>query len=103
MGYEILIPLVAIVMGSLMFLIPIAGITARFALKPVIESLAKYRESQGDRDALLLMERRMALLEEQFNGMDRSLRELVEEAEFRRQLEGGTPQTLAPPSEGLEL
>jgi hypothetical protein len=103
MGYEILVPLVAIVMGSLMFLIPIAGITARFALKPVIESLAKYRESQGDRDALLLMERRMALLEEQFNGMDRSLRELVEEAEFRRQLEGGARQTIAPPSEGPEL
>jgi hypothetical protein len=103
MGYEILVPLVAIVMGSLMFLIPIAGITARFALKPVIESLAKYRESQGDRDALVLMERRMALLEEQFNGMDRSLRELVEEAEFRRQLEGGARQTIAPPSEGPEL
>jgi hypothetical protein len=100
MVYDILVPLVAIVMGSLIFLIPIAGITARFALKPVIESLAKYRESQGDRDALLLMERRMALLEEQFNGMDRSLRELTEESEFRRQLESGTPQPLAaPPAE----
>ena len=37
--------IVAIVMGMLVVLIPVAGLTARFALKPVVEALARYRES----------------------------------------------------------
>jgi len=87
----------AIFLGMMVILIPIAGLTARFALKPLMEALASYRELQGDNQAQQLVERRMALMEEQFHSMDRSLRELLEESEFRRDLEAGKPQHAALP------
>jgi hypothetical protein len=82
-----LIGLTAVVMGSLTVLIPIAGITARIALKPIVEAMARYRELKGSDDAVSMLERRMSLMEEQLHGMDRSLRLLVEDADFRRRLE----------------
>ena len=82
-------------------LIPIAGLTARFALKPLMEALRSYRELQGDNQATQLIERRMALMEEQIHSMDRSIRELLEESEFRRDLEVGKPQHAALPVPGV--
>jgi hypothetical protein len=84
---QAVIAVTAIVLGSLIFLIPIAGITARIALKPIMEALGKYRETQGDRQMQALLERRVSLMEEQLHSVDRSLRELLEESEFRRELE----------------
>jgi len=86
-----LIGLTAVVMGSLTILIPIAGITARIALKPIVEAMARYREVKGSDDAVVMLERRMSLMEEQLHGMDRSLRLLVEDADFRRRLEISAP------------
>jgi hypothetical protein len=87
--YDLLVPLAGIFVGGLMILIPVAGLTARFALKPLMDSFAKNRAIEGQGEALALVERRLALLEEQVHGVDRSVRELVEEAEFRRKLESG--------------
>ena len=87
--HEAIIAGLAIFLGLLTVLIPITGLTARFALKPVMEALGKYRESQNDRQMQALLERRVALMEEQLHSMDRSLRELAEESEFRRELESG--------------
>jgi len=86
-----MIGLTAVVMGSLTVLIPIAGITARIALKPIVEAMARYREMKGSDDAVVMLERRMSLMEEQLHGMDRSLRLLVEDADFRRRLEMSAP------------
>ena len=83
----LLIPILAIVLGSLVVLIPIAGLTARFALKPVMEALARYREMQGEGQKVHMLEQRIALLEEQMHSQDRSLNRLLEETEFRRKLE----------------
>ncbi len=79
----------AIFLGLMTVLIPITGLTARFALKPVMEALGKYREGENDKQMQALLERRVALMEEQLHSMDRSLRELAEESEFRRELESG--------------
>ncbi|CAA9328649.1 MAG: hypothetical protein AVDCRST_MAG89-2018 [uncultured Gemmatimonadetes bacterium] len=95
---DTIIAMTAIVMGMLTLLIPITGLTARFALKPLMEALAKYRELQGQDQAQQLLERRMALLEEQLHGMDRSLRDLADESDFRRQLEGGRARQALPVS-----
>lgn len=94
---EAVVAMTAIVLGSLTVLIPITGITARVALKPLMEALGRYREMQGQNDATLLMERRLALMEEQLHGMDRALRDLSEESEFRRQLESAPRQRIAAP------
>jgi hypothetical protein len=90
-----MIGLTAVVMGSLTVLIPIAGITARIALKPIVEAMARYRELKGADDTVSLLERRMSLMEEQLHGMDRSLRLLVEDADFRRRLEMSAPVSAA--------
>ena len=87
----------AIFLGMMVILIPIAGLTARFALKPLMEALRSYRELQGDNQATQLIERRVALMEEQMHSMDRSLRELLEESEFRRDLESGRQKAAALP------
>jgi hypothetical protein len=86
-----LLGLTAIILGGLAILVPIAGITARVALKPIVEAMARYREMKGADDAVTMLERRMSLMEEQLHGMDRSLRLLVEDSDFRRRLEMSAP------------
>jgi len=97
-----LLGLTAIILGGLAFLVPIAGITARIALKPIVEAMARYRELKGAEDSVLMLERRMTLMEEQLHGMDRSLRVLVEDADFRRRLESAAPVSAAALSAGHE-
>jgi hypothetical protein len=98
-----LLGLTAIVLGGLAVLIPIAGITARIALKPVVEAMARYRELKGAEDSVTMLERRMTLMEEQLHGMDRSLRLLVEDADFRRRLESSAPVSAAALGAGTEV
>ena len=84
-----LVALVAVVMGCLMFLIPIAGVTARFALKPMAEALARMRESGSTNETIQLIERRLALLEhEQQSVMElkHEMERLSEALEFQKQL-----------------
>jgi hypothetical protein len=81
--------LLAILLGGLCFLIPIAGLTARFALKPFVEVLARAREEKGSKEALALIERRLALMESELQSVQ-SLRteiaRIADDQEFRRQL-----------------
>jgi len=90
-----LLGLTAIVLGGLAVLVPVAGITARIALKPIVEAMARYREMKGTDDTVGLLERRIGLMEQQLDGMDRSLRVLVEDADFRRRLEATSPASAA--------
>lgn len=92
---EAIIAGLAIFLGMLVVLIPITGLTARFALRPMMEALSKYRELAGQNEAQQLLERRIALMEEQLHSVDRSLRELGDESDFRRQLEAPSAASLA--------
>jgi hypothetical protein len=87
-----IVALTAVILGCLMFLIPIAGLTARFALKPITEALAKGREGGVDREALQLLERRLSLLEQEVHSvsdMRGEVSRLVQELEFHKQLAEG--------------
>jgi hypothetical protein len=84
----------AVVMGLLVVLIPIAGVTLRFAIKPITESVARLRESGVEREKIDLLERRMALLEQELHGlggMREDLARALEETEFQRQLRSPQP------------
>ena len=86
---------VAVVMGMLVVLIPVAGLTLRFAMKPVTESLARLREGTMEREKVQLLERRMALLEQELHGLDgvkRDVASMLEAAEFQRQLNTTPPR-----------
>lgn len=88
MDWALLIPLAAIVLGSLTVLIPITGLTARFALKPIMEAIGQMKAGQGADQRVAYLEQRLALLEEQFHAIERDHARLVEDHNFRRQLEG---------------
>lgn len=81
---------IAVIMGISVVLIPIIGVTARFALKPVVEALSKVFESRGTEESLQIMERRIALLEAQIEGMESSLSRLDEASRFDAQLRAGS-------------
>lgn len=95
---EAIISGLAIFLGMMVVLIPITGLTARFALKPMMEALGRYREVAGQNEAQQLLERRVALMEEQLHGIDRSLRELGEASDFQRQL--AAPRAAVRPLDG---
>ncbi len=81
--------IVAIVMVFLVILTPIAGLTIRFALKPVVESLARLFDSRTVEEAVEITERRVALLEQQIETLHETVERLREERDFDRQLQAG--------------
>ncbi len=91
MQAELLIPLVLGTLGILTVLIPIAGLTARFALKPIVEAFARMREVQGGTAAreVQVLEQRVALLEQQYQHLEGSLNRIGELKEFDRKLTAG--------------
>ena len=90
-GAEILIPLVLGTLGILTVLIPIAGLTARFALKPIVEAIARMREMQAGATGreLNVLEQRVALLEQQYQALDSTVERIAEIKDFDRQLTAG--------------
>ena len=85
--------ILGILLGMMVVLIPIGGLTARFAFKPIVEAIARMRETQGTNRETALLEKRVALLEQQIQGMESSMGRLTEEAEFNRKL--SAPQDLS--------
>ncbi|MBA4158349.1 MAG: hypothetical protein H0X65_12835 [Gemmatimonadetes bacterium] len=78
--------IVGIVMGSMMILIPVAGLTLRFAIKPIVEAVARGREIQGGKQTVELLERRMALMEQQLQQLEGTVERVAEVTEFQHKL-----------------
>lgn len=85
--------LVAVVMGTMMFLIPIAGVTARFALKPLVESFGKFMQSQGMEEAQQMAERRIALLEQNLDALQDELLRVRDAQDFDTALRSSEART----------
>ena len=85
--------IIAVIMGISVVLIPVIGLTARFALKPVVEALSKVFESRGTNESLQIMERRMALLESQMESLGDSLNRVEAATHFDAQLRAGSEST----------
>lgn len=80
--------LVAVFMGTSMLLIPIAGLTLRFAIKPAVQQIARaIAEIRGGRDDVT--ERRLLAMEEDLRDLRKRLARIHEEDEFRRRLGAG--------------
>jgi hypothetical protein len=73
------------VIALLIVLIPVAGITLRFALKPVMESIARLMEARVGGQNAELLERRIALLEQELS----QVRRIAEGSAFDRELGAG--------------
>jgi hypothetical protein len=83
--------IIAIILGMLAILIPITGLTARFALKPLVESMARLFENRTVENTVEITERRVALLESQVESLEQVLRDLRDGREFDRQLQSPPP------------
>ena len=86
---------IAVTGGILIVLIPVAGLTARFALKPLIETIARVMQQRRGDESLQLVERRLALLEKEMSAMRTDFDQLSDAAYFHRQL-------AAPPREASD-
>lgn len=84
------VALVAVIMGISIVLIPIAGLTARYALKPIVEALGQYFQGKGEDESAKIVERRLLLLEQQLDEVQGTLNNLVESAAFDARLRTGS-------------
>ncbi len=89
-----IVGLVAVIMGISVVLIPVMGLTARYALKPVVEVMDQYLRSKDTKESVQIVERRLALLEQHLDDMQGSLGRLVEVSEFDAQLRAGRSEAL---------
>lgn len=81
---------ISVIMGISIVLIPVIGLTARFALKPTVEALSRIFESKGTNETIQILERRISLMESQIEGMESSLKRLEDTSAFDAQLRAGT-------------
>jgi hypothetical protein len=63
MDMELLVPILAIVVGGLIVLVPVAGLTLRFALKPALDSFLRSRDTFVPRDEVRRLEARLEAVE----------------------------------------
>jgi hypothetical protein len=80
---------IAVIMGISIVLIPVIGLTARFALKPTVEALSRIFEGRSMDESVQILERRVALLEQQVETYESALKRLEESTAFDRQLRSG--------------
>jgi hypothetical protein len=81
-----LVALVGTILGISIVLIPVIGVTARIALKPTAEALARFFDHQGLTDTVRVLERRLDFQEHQIDTLEGQLRRLTEGSEFDRRL-----------------
>ena len=80
--------IVAIVAIIAVIGIPMLGLTARFALKPVVDSVIRLREAM-DRDHQVVEDPRVPMIVEQLNELRETVERLEAAADFDSQLRGG--------------
>jgi len=86
-----LVALVSAILGISIVLVPVIGLTARFALKPVVEALGKVFESRSLDENVRILERRVELQEQQIDALQSSLQQLTDARDFERQLAAPRP------------
>jgi hypothetical protein len=91
---------ISVIMGISIVLIPVIGLTARFALKPTVEALSRVFESRGTNESLQIVERRLALMETQMETLESSVHRIQEMSRFDAELKAGADAPPQLPPEG---
>ena len=78
--------LLAVLLGGLTILTPILAISTRFALKPLLESMARLRLAQNTEELRALNTKKVEMLEAELDQLRRTVNTLVATQEFDRQL-----------------
>lgn len=83
--------IIAVFMGISIVLIPVIGLTARFAIKPIVEALTKGLEARGQEETVRILERRIGLLESQVESMEHTVARVEEATAFEARLRAPAP------------
>ncbi len=83
--------LVATILGISIVLIPVIGVTARFALKPTVDALSRFFDHKGLDETVHILERRLELQEHQIEQLESAVRRLTDVSEFHEKLTAGEP------------
>ena len=90
------IGMAAVILGGLTVLTPVVAFSARYALRPIVDSIVRLREAQAGDRADSLQDRRIAVLEAEIQSLQHAVRSLQEVDEFRRELAAPRPAISAP-------
>ena len=71
---------------GLTIFVPVLAIAARFALKPVMETWMKLKQTQSTDEEKIMQDRRIALLEAEIHGLQQLVQHQVEARDFERAL-----------------
>jgi len=85
-----LVAVIGTIMGISIVLIPVIGLTARFAFKPVVEALGRMFEGRGTDEHIQILERRLGLLETHIETLESTVHRLEEGATFDKHLRSGS-------------
>ena len=86
MDEEIILGGMAILFAGMVVLVPVLGLTLRFAIKPFFDTWAEIQRGQLRADQDSLQSRQINLLEAELQQVQNTLRTVVEAQEFQRQL-----------------
>ena len=81
-----IIELVAVVLGISVVLVPVIGLTARYALSPTVEALARLFDTKSTEEAVRILERRMELQEQEIALLNQTVHALSDGRDFDRKL-----------------
>lgn len=84
--------LVATILGVSIVLVPVIGLTVRFALSPAVEALSKVFESRGADEQLRILQRRLELQDQELAALQHTVQNLSDGRDFERQLKAGASE-----------
>ena len=90
--------LIATILGISIVLVPVIGLTARYALSPTVQALAKAFESRGSDETIRILERRIDLQEQEMAGLRTAVQGIEDAHDFERKLSAAP--ALPPSTEG---
>lgn len=79
--------ILAMLLTALVTLTVVGGFVIRFSLKPIVDSIARLMELRANNADSELLERRVALLEQEVQLLKMQRDQVIEERDFARQLE----------------
>ena len=91
MDEDIILGGLAILFAGMVVLVPILGLTLRFAIKPFFDSWAEIQRGRVSPDNHALLERQIGLLETEMQEVQRTLDAVVASQDFSRQLANPDP------------
>jgi hypothetical protein len=74
--------ILAMLLTAMVVFVPVAGLTMRFALKPIVDSIARLMEVRAQNGASELLEKRLALVEQELQAMRAEVSRVIERGDF---------------------